>query len=190
MRQRKRCKNKECNKLFTPTRDFQKCCCYECDIKFLDDKDNLKSLINETKKRNVKEANKKRSEFKMSDKSLLREKVQKLANRYGRLREFSRGNNFCVSCGNTNCKFDGGHFLPTSTYPKIRYNTLQINPQCVKCNRYNGGSFKEYRVYMIKRFGIKYVEKLESTHRESANYSVVYLQKYLRIMGKRIKRYE
>jgi len=173
---KKKCKN--CNDWFTPEREMQTTCGIPCAIAYAN-KDNVKQ----------KEINKQKREFRQSDKTILKEKVQKLANKYGRLREFSRGNVFCVTCGAKNVKFDGGHFLPTSTYPSIRYYTLQINPQCVNCNQYNGGKPKEYREYMIKRFGLKKVEDLEAQHRVSRKYTVEYYQKYLRVMSKRLKKY-
>jgi hypothetical protein len=183
---RKRCK--ECNELFTPTRQMQPCCSMKCNIAY--STKNLDVLVAHGAKNRVKEANKKKTTWKQSDKSTLAEKMQKLANRYGRLREISRGNDFCVTCGAKNVKFDGGHFLPTSQYRPIRYYTLQINPQCVNCNQYNGGRPKEYRDYMIERFGLEKVEWLESHKQGDAKYTVEYYQKYLRVMGKRIKRYE
>ena len=92
---KKRCK--ECGELFTPLRDLQPCCSYGCETAYISK--NLNGLIKEGKKVRSKVANKKKTTWQQSDKSTLAEKMQKLANRYGRLREFARGNDFCVTCG-------------------------------------------------------------------------------------------
>ncbi len=176
---RKRCK--ECNKLFVPTREMQPCCSFACEMTYATT--NIDKLVQDGKKLREKDRRKAKS------KTTLRKRVQDLAQKYGRLREFSRGNTFCVTCGSPNAK-DGGHFLKKSKYPAIRYYTLQINPQCVYCNQYQDGEVGKYEEYMRKRFGDEKVDWLMSQLRVSRNYTVEYLEKYLRVMGKRIKRYE
>ena len=57
---------------------------------------------------------------------------------------------------------DGGHAYPTSTYSPIRYYTLQIRPQCVKCNRFNGGAPKEFEEYLTRELGTEKVNWLKS----------------------------
>ena len=176
---RKRCK--ECKTLFVPTRGMQPCCSYKCETLHIDN--NLNSLIADGKKNRIKDAKKEKS------KTTLKKRVQDLSQKYGRLREKSRGNILCVTCGSANSK-DGGHFLKKSNYPSIRYYTLQINPQCVTCNQYGDGMPVEYEEYMRVRFGDEKVNWLKSQLRVSRKYSTEYLERYLKIMGKRIKRYE
>ena len=95
----------------------------------------------------------------------------------------------CSACGHRNSgQFDGGHFLPTSGYSAIRYNTNQIHLQCKRCNRFNGGMPKEYRLFMINKYGLEYVEKLESTKIKTVLYSTEYYQKLIRVVRKKIKR--
>jgi hypothetical protein len=178
---RKRCKLKSCNKLFVPGRAMQPCCSFAHEFEY------ATSNIDELVKVGAKLRDKEKRAAKL--KTTLKKRVQDLANKYGRLREKSRGNNFCVTCGSPNAK-DGGHFLPTSQYRPIRYYTLQINPQCITCNQYNGGMRAEYREYMIKRFGLEKVLWLESNKQGDRKYSTEYYEKYLRVMRKRIKRYE
>jgi hypothetical protein len=114
--------------------------------------------------------------------------AQKLVNRYARLRDFKENGLRCVTCSSTTGKRDGGHFLPTSGYSAIRYNTNQIHQQCVNCNQYNGGRPKEYRVFMIKKYGLEYVENLESSRNKTRSYSVEYYQKLIRVVRKKIKK--
>ena len=130
--------------------------------------------------------------FKNSDKVHLKKDVQRIANRLGKLHNMINGHNECVTCGGYSEKqMDGGHCFPTSTYSPIRYYTLQIRPQCVKDNRFNGGMPKEFKAYLIKELGSKKVEWLESHKGQvTKKFTVEYLQKYKKVMGKRLKRQE
>lgn len=177
---KKRCKL--CKKLFVPSREMQPCCSYAHELEYVSN--NIDLLVESGKKLRNKEKKKAKQE------ATLDKRVQDLAQRYGRLRELSRGNDFCVTCGSKANKYDGGHCFPKSTYTAIRYYTLQINPQCVNCNRYNGGRPLEYEKYMRKRFGDEKYEWLSSQRRVTRKYTKEYKEKYLRVMGKRIKRYE
>lgn len=130
------------------------------------------------------------STFKTSAKTELKTKVQILANRYGRLSdELSRGFG-CCTCSSKMGQMDGGHFLPTSTHRPIRYYTKQIHQQCVKCNQYNDGMPVKYRLFMIERYGLPFVEKLEEQRQGDRKYSVKYYEKYLRVIGQRLERLE
>jgi len=122
-----------------------------------------------------------------NDKSALRNDCKDIANKIGKLQCFLRGEVYCVTCGATNCKFDGGHFLHASTHSAIRYVTKQINPQCVNCNQYNGGRYKEYKVYMTNRYGTDYVSWLESQNGVTKKFTLQYLQKFKRVMGKKAR---
>jgi len=182
MRQRtcKVCKNK-----FTPTRELQPTCSnIDCQIAYA----NKHLKKSELKKK--REANKAKIAFNHNDKTWLKAEAQKLINKYARLRDERDRGYICCTCGHTTGQMDGGHFLPTSGYSAIRYNTNQIHLQCKKCNRFNGGMPKEYRVFMIKKYGIKYVKNLESTKNQLRSYSKEYYQKLIPIVRKKIKRLE
>ena len=83
------------------------------------------SNLKEIKKQKAKE----KREFRQNDKPKLMQKCQSLANKYARIRDERLGRG-CITCGTKNAKWDGGHFLPTSTYSSIRFYTLQIHKQC------------------------------------------------------------
>ena len=141
------------------------------------------SNLKEIKKQKAK----KKREFKQNDKPKLMQKCQSLANKYARIRDERLGRG-CITCGTKNAKWDGGHFLPTSTYSSIRFYTLQIHKQCFQCNRINSGKPREYREAMINMHGIEWVEKLESTKNITRKYTVEYLNKYLLVIGRRLKK--
>lgn len=174
-------KCKTCKAPFKQNRIGQKTCevyPYECSIEY--GKSNKK-----------KEIRKKKTVFKQSDKSLLKDQVQALANRIGKISHILEvGNDICVTCGKIGGKKDGGHFLPTSTYPAIRYYTKQIKPQCITCNQYNGGMPIEYTSCMIEKYGIEFVKDLQSQKRVTRKYSLEYYQKYKKVMTKRKNKLE
>ncbi len=183
-RQRKKCK--QCNNLFVPVRDFQKCCSYDCDIAYVSNKDNLKSLVEEGEKKKVKEANKKKLAFKQNDKSHLIKVAQREVNKYIRLRD---KNEPCISCGTPNAKWDAGHFESQGGNLHQRFYTLNIWKQCYRCNQELSSNRAKYRPALIEKLGLEKVEEIENDH-GTKKYSVEYLQKLIKVFRKKIKLYE
>jgi len=178
-------KCKICKNEFVKTRPLQPTCTrYECMVDYANQ--HLSKSVKEKKKQD----NKSKKEFNQNDRTLLKKKVQTMANKYARLRDFYINGLRCVTCSSTSGKRDGGHFLPTSSYSAVRYNTNQIFQQCVKCNQYNGGMPKEYRNFMVNKYGESYVIKMEATKNQLRNYSTEYYLKYIRIMSKKIRKIE
>lgn len=168
-----------CREWFKPDQEGVTTCSIPCAIEY-----GKVTAPKEAKKAQNRAKRKLRNEHKPS----LKEDVQKIANRIGKLQNMLKGKNECVTCGRFSSKqMDGGHYLPTSTYSPIRYYTLQIRPQCVTCNRYNGGMPKEYRPYLIKELGLEKVLWLESHKGQIRQYSTAYLQRYKLVMGKRLR---
>ncbi len=48
--------------------------------------------------------------------------------------------------------------------------------------------YSKDRVFMINKYGLEYVEKLEATRNESRSYSIEYYQKLIRVVRKKIKK--
>ena len=179
---KKKCKN--CLSFFIPDRLMQTTCSFECAIEYSNKPKVQKKYITD-KHRELKK------EFKENDKTLLRVKIQRLANKYGRMMDYQRWlREGCITCGIKTGKVDGGHFLPTSTYPSIRYYSKQIKCQCINCNQYNGGKTVEYEAKMRLMYGDDFVNNLKNEHRNSRKYSVEYMQKYIRVINKRVKKLE
>jgi hypothetical protein len=66
----------------------------------------------------------------------------------------------CISCG----KFailEAGHYIAVSKSKKLRYDKRNIHGQCGYCNRFLYGNYKQYRIGLINRYGIEFVENLE-----------------------------
>jgi len=174
-------KCKICKKEYEKRNISHLVCSYECSIEY------AKKQTEKREAKKKRDKNKAIREFRASDKSVLKQLAQKLINQYARMRDERERGLVCCTCGHTGGQFDGGHFLPTSGYSAIRYNTNQIHLQCKKCNRFNGGMSKEYREFMIKKYGLEYVEKLEATKNIQRTYTVEYYQKLIRVVKKKIK---
>jgi len=179
----KTCAYSKCENTFIPHNGWHKTCGWRCAI------DYQKEIV---ARRKVKENRKALKEFRDGDKSILRKDAQKIANRLGKLQDLIKGNPNCVTCGGySKNQMDGGHAYPTSTYSPIRYYTLQIRNQCVKCNRFNGGMASEFKEYLTLELGAEKVLWLESHKGQiTKKFTVEYLQKYKRVMGKRLKQQE
>jgi len=183
---RKRCKNKECNKLFVPKREMQPCCSYDCEIKYLSDPKILQKHIEHGKKLREKEIIKKKKAFKMNDTKNLTEIAENVVNKYIRLRDKYE---VCISCETPHAKWDAGHYESVGSDKQLRFNTLNIHKQCFYCNGPMSANKTKYRINLIKKIGLERVERLENDH-SIKKYDVEYLTKLIRVFRKKIKLYE
>lgn len=175
----KKAKCKVCKSEYTKINMANTTCGIECAIEW------AKKLQEKREAKKKTEARVALREFKNESKVDLKKYVQPLINEYARKRDYILNGKRCVTCGITTGKMDGGHFLPTSTHSAIRYNVNQIHQQCVKCNRYNFGMPKEYRLFMINKYSLEYVEMLEKSN-EPRLYTIEYYQRLKRIVRKKI----
>ena len=137
-----------------------------------------------------KQAYREKKKFNWNDKTWLKATAQEDINKYARLRDRYENGHRCCTCPEKRLtrKMDGGHFLPTSGYSAIRYNTNQIHQQCVNCNRHNGGRREEYTEFMINKYGKEYTDSLKATKNELRSYSIEYYQKLIKVVRKKIKK--
>lgn len=152
----RRCKI--CNEVFTPNRPLVPVCSPKCAIDY-----NNKLKANKAKK----------------EKSILKEKLKTLSDleadakksfqRYVRLRDKDLP---CISCNNSNTNdWAGGHYFSAGMYSGLMFDERNCHKQCnTHCNKYLSGNLLEYRKGLIKRFGIEFVEKLESESDQKRNY--------------------
>ena len=170
----KRCK--VCKEEYLPWNSLQKVCSPKCAIVHTKN-EKQKARKRDTRKR--KEALKTKSDW-------LKE-AQTAFNAY--IRERDRGN-VCISCGKSEqeLKIDNpismvcGHFLSVGSHPELRYNPMNANLQCTRCNGGAGkyGQFnskaktvtQEYRENLIKKIGQASVEWLEGPHK-AQNWTVL-----------------
>jgi hypothetical protein len=68
----------------------------------------------------------------------------------------------CISCGRFHTgAYDAGHYRSTGAAPSLRFDENNCHRQCVPCNQHKSGNIIEYRIGLIKKVGIKEVERIE-----------------------------
>jgi hypothetical protein len=138
---------KICKKKFGPVRPLQSVCSVKCALEY-------------QKQQGEKRAKKQRLEMK---KSLLTRTdylniLQATFNNFIRQRD---KNQPCISCRRPlGINYHAGHYFPTSVYPNLRFNELNVHGQCIRCNMHLHGNIAEYLVELPKRIGQKKVDKL------------------------------
>lgn len=70
----------------------------------------------------------------------------------------------CISCGEykLNAYLQAGHYMP-STYSSLKFNELNVNSECERCNCGDDTHLIGYRNNLIKKIGIDKVLWLEET---------------------------
>lgn len=170
---KKKCKS--CKSFFVPEKDMQTTCSINCAIEY--------SKRDEVKQKRI---NKDKQELKQNDKSFLMKKAQEVVNKYVRLRDKNRP---CISCYTPEAKWDAGHFKSAGGHQQLRFNTLNIHKQCMRCNQYLSGNLVEYEKELINRIGLNRVQSFKTNH-DIAKYDVEYLQRLIKVFKKKIKLYE
>lgn len=157
---------RSCKKPFTPARDGQFVCSYECSIKY---------TAENTAKANYG-ANKKWKERKSEMKDELKthsdwsKELQIEINTIVRL--IDKGS-LCVSGLTTlNDKFDAGHRFSTGAFPSLRFNLFNIHAQSVHQNQYLSGNPDGYDHGLSCIYGEAY---LEMVHELKLKYPVLKL---------------
>lgn len=113
--------------------------------------------------------------------------AQKAVNAYVRARDRDRP---CISCGkkadDRPNQWDAGHYRSVGSAPHLRFYTLNIAKQCVRCNRDLSGNTVDMRAGLIMRYGLFLVGNIEAMQ-EPLKPSVEYLERLIKIMRKKTK---
>ena len=180
----KTCKNNNCKMKFTPEREFQVACSYECSIHY------AKQLISKREATKKENAGKELREYKKTHKPTLLQLAQKLVNQYVRLRD--KGER-CISCGHNFAngrQEHAGHYIARSKSSLLRFDERNINTQCSICNDHLSGNVAEYKVGLINKIGIKEVEYLESNKTALKTWTVEELKELITKYRAKIKQYK
>jgi hypothetical protein len=74
----------------------------------------------------------------------------------------------CISSGRpldwSGNQVDAGHYRSIGSASHLRFNELNVHAQSKLDNRYLSGNAVDYRIGLIKRIGLPFVEELESDH--------------------------
>lgn len=90
----------------------------------------------------------------------LLKKAQIVFNKFIRERDKDFG---CISC---NSSVDhAGHYLSQGHHSALRFNEVNVNGQCLRCNNFLHGNLINYRKGLVKKYGEQKVLFLENTGR-------------------------
>ncbi|GAG39142.1 unnamed protein product, partial [marine sediment metagenome] len=142
-------------------------CSFDEAVKYASDNKQKGAAI--IKKAGDKKHAKRKKEFKDNDKSLRTKAAQSSFNAFIRARDKGL---VCISCDNMPNFSDhiggsgihAGHFKSCGAHSELRFNELNCNVQCFKCNVHLSGNIKGYRPALIKKIGIEKVEWIEGPH--------------------------
>jgi len=124
-------------------------CQWKCAIEF------AKNQKIKTVKKEVKEA-----KLKLKSRSDWLKETQVVFNKYIRLRDQNDG---CISCGSTSASsYHAGHYRSIGSAGHLRFNEHNCHRQCAACNTHLSGNLIRYRLGLIRKIGIQFVETLES----------------------------
>lgn len=144
----KKCKNKECARLFSPARPLQSVCGPLCGL-------SVARAAREKKERAETAAKRKA----LRPRSEWMHLAQAAFNRFIRIRDADKP---CVSCGRFHDgQWHAGHFLSTGARPELRFDESNVHRQCQPCNVHLHGNLVLYRAELIRRIGLEEVERLE-----------------------------
>jgi len=152
----RRCKI--CQTIFTPARQLQGVCSYQCAKVYAD---KLKANKAKQEKKVLKEKLKTLSEYEAD--------AKKAFQRFIRYRDKDLP---CISCGNASpTDWAGGHFYSAGMYSGLMFDERNCHKQCNShCNKFLSGNLLEYRKGLIKRYGNDFVNELDAISDSKRDY--------------------
>jgi len=116
--------------------------------------------------------------FTIKQRKALKAKAWTLFSRFIRTRD----NNKCVTCGNSESagyRMNAGHYI----HKREDFSERNINCQCAYCNRRRHGNMQHYTLFMVKKYGVEYVEYLLGLEKtpiklESAEFYLDIIRRY------------
>lgn len=108
-------------------------------------------------------------------------KAQEVFNRWIRERDKDKG---CISCGS---EVDhAGHYYSQGHHSGLRFNEINTNGQCLRCNNFLHGNLINYRKGLVKRYGEAKVMLLENNNvNKVKKWTRVELQAIIQEYGKK-----
>jgi hypothetical protein len=176
----KECKHCGCN--FTPARPLQRACGPVCALQIgraKTEADKAKAERASIKAR--KEAAKTKREW--------ADELQVIVNKYVRLRDKDLS---CCSCdrpASWGGQWHASHFRSVGAASGLRFHLWNIHKGCSICNNHKSGNLEGYRPKLIDKIGQEKVDWLY-TQNGVTRYEVEYLQRFIKIMRKKVKRLE
>jgi hypothetical protein len=179
---KKKCKG--CGLVFHPLRQLQATCSIPCAIKHGE----------ETKRK--KEAREHReNKAKLKTIPQLKREAQQACNAYVRYRDKDLP---CICCGlpltndfnnGLGGQYDAGHYRSVASAPHLRFDERNIHAQRKSCNQWGSGRAVDYRLGLIARFDVHYVEAIEAdqTVKKYTRDDLIAIKKYYQAKLKALK---
>jgi hypothetical protein len=84
----------------------------------------------------------------------------------------------CISCGKFHAGVNqGGHYRSRGSAPHLALDPRNVHRQCAPCNVYLHGNLINFRIGLVNRYGLAYVEALEADqeprHYSGADYDAI-----------------
>jgi hypothetical protein len=77
----------------------------------------------------------------------------------------------CIACGALKHwkEIHAGHYIPKSISLALRFDEVNVNPQCVGCNMFRHGNLTQYAISLRLKHGEHILEALDVARREGQN---------------------
>jgi hypothetical protein len=177
---------RECKQKFIPIRAIQPVCSdFKCMVAFANKAAEKAALAREKKAKREHKA--KLTSIKPWQKWF--NECKSIAQKYVRVRDRFDG---CISCDKPphwHGQWHGSHFKPAGNFKAVALNLMNIHKACSECNNYKSGNGVEYNDKLILKIGQAKVDWLKS-QTQPHRHSVEYLQRYKKVMGKRLRQME
>lgn len=95
----------------------------------------------------------------------------------------------CVTCGTKTLWYEGmqgGHFIGRGSI-STKLMEENVNPQCVRCNKYLSGNITAYTLYMIDMHGREFVDELQRLKHVPKKYKRDEVEEIIRDLKQKIK---
>ena len=127
--------------------------------------------------------------MKTKNKPDLKAKLDKVFSEYIRKRDTNNGVFRCISCGRLLPyeQADCGHYI-NRQHMATRFDEMNCNAQCRKCNRFSEGNMSGYRFGLVKKYGEQKVVLLESKKNSVRKFSDFEYQVLIKYYQEEIKK--
>lgn len=112
-----------------------------------------------------------------SSKSNLKKDLQKLVNKYVRLREES-----CYTCYKylPYPKRTAGHFWTQGGHQRTRFELMNIHTQCVSCNSFKSGNLAPYASRLLEQYGAAAFQALHRRANDPTPFDKEFLEEQIK----------
>jgi len=109
-----------------------------------------------------------------SQRAILRDKAWATFSKWIRNRDKK-----CVTCGAPDT-LQAGHYF----HAVLDFDEMNINAQCTRCNKWLHGNLAVYAVYLVNKYGVEELHKLDARHSLAQRGEVRSEQEYLDLIEK------